>query len=303
MASEVYEKIKAADRLPTPSGTVLTLVDLANREDSTLNQMATVVESDPGLASRLVKLVNSPLAALSRQIASVQQAIALLGLATVKSVALGFSLVDNNRKGACAAFDYETFWSESVARATTARHVGNRLKNFPPDEAFTCGLLCQIGRLALATAFPKDYAAILAEVKANDRALTDVETEAFNIDHNELAAEMMADWLMPAMFCDAVRNQDKPQSSAPESRPEQLAQILRLGGLVATLLVKTPMTYDFSTLTQTANTLGIKPTVLPEVFDCIREEWQGLGSILDVKTQRSASLIELRTQAGNRHFR
>lgn len=299
MASQAYQKIKSAGRLPTPLSTALRLLELADQEDSTLDEFAAVVEKDPNLASRLIQLVNSPLVARSRQIASIRQAITLLGLVSVKTVAVGFSLVDRNRKGACAAFDYEAFWSESVARAATARHVAGRLKSFLPDEAFTCGLLCQIGRLALATVYPQSYAAVLEEVKISGRQLCEVERDVLDIDHNELAAEMMSDWGLPASFCNAVRRQDEtgPADRSVEPQTDPLAGLLRLGGLVSLLLVKAPVSFEFATLTQAANLAGVQPLVLPEVFDGIRGEWQDLGTIFKVKTRESAPLIELRAQA------
>lgn len=303
VASQTYQKIRSVGRLPTPCRTALKLLELANNEDSTLNEFSAVVEKDPSLASRLIQLANSPLAAQSRKIASIRQAITLLGLVSVKSVALGFSLVDRNRKGACAAFDYEAFWSESVARAAAARHVAGRVKSFPPDEAFTCGLLCQIGRLGLATVYPESYASVLEEAHVSRRPLSEAEREALDIDHNELAAEMMADWGLPKCFCNAVRLQDETDQTGRSVEPQTdpLAGLLRLGGLVSKLLVKTPAMFEFARLTQAANLAGVQPLALPDVFDGIRAEWQDLGIIFNVKTRRSAPLMELRTQAGAHH--
>lgn len=317
MGPTTYEAIKETGCLPTLSGAALKLLTLTNRDDTTTEELAAVVQADPSLASRLLKLVNSPLAGTSRTIASLHQAIALLGFRAVKNVALGFSLLDDNRNGACDAFDYEGFWSKSVARAVTARTITARLKNFAPDEAFTCGLLCQIGRLALATAFPTPYASILRSplsstqqppasepdnAKNSDRttSVEAAERDAFAISHNDLAAEMMADWGLAEVFCDAVRNQDKADlaGSSLEPRAVQLASVLYLGGKVATLLTDSPNhPDDFPPMTQAANRVGFDPCAFTDVFDTIREEWQQIGAILNVKTQRVPPLIELRAEA------
>lgn len=317
MGSTTYEAIKKAGGLPTPSGAALKLLTLASKEETTTEELAAVVQADPGLAARLLKLVNSPLAGKYRTIASLHQAIALLGFRAVKDVALGFSLLDDHRNGACEVFDYEAFWSTSVARAVTARIITAQLKSFAPDEAFTCGLLCQIGRLALATAFPTPYASVLRSQLSSERqppakdpdgakspeaqtSLEAVEQDTFAINHNVLAGEMMADWGLAGVFCDAVRNQDKPDlaGSSLEPRTAHLGGVLYLGGKVATLLTDSPNhPDDFPPMTQAANRVGLDPCAFSDVFDTIREEWRHIGQILNVKTQRVAPLIELRAEA------
>lgn len=300
-STTVYETIRASQELPSPTGTALRILRLAQDENSTMEEIAAAVESDPAVSSRLLKLVNSPLAGMSRQIASVQRAVALLGVRTVTSLSLSFSLVSGHRHGKCLAFNYELFWSEAVARAAAARHISNRLRSFAPDEAFTCGLLSQIGRLAMATVFPGSYAEVLETVVGgNNEELSKIERAVCGIDHNELAAEMMGDWHMPAIFRDAVRIQDDPGGGGlePASRVYQFARVLHLAGSVSRILVH-PTVYreTLSTLVLESNGLGIGPHVYHEVFDAISQEWRDAGQILSVRTRRVPSLAEIYTQA------
>ncbi|MGB2985378.1 MAG: HDOD domain-containing protein [Phycisphaerae bacterium] len=304
MPATIYEEIKASRELPSPTGVALQILKLAQDEDSTVEQIAAVVESDPAIVSRLLKLVNSPLAGMPRQIASIQRTVALLGVNTVTSLALGFSLVSNHRQGECSAFDHELFWSESVARGAAARHIANRVKSFSPDEAFTCGLLSQIGRLALATAFPEHYANTLRTAASDDsEELAEVEQAVFGIDHNELAAEMMGDWHMPVIFQEAVRAQGAPDKGnlEPDSRAVLFARILHLAGSIAWVLTR-PTVYrdDLSTLVLEANRLRISPHIYHEVFDAIANEWREAGSIFSVRTRRVPPLAEIYSQAQER---
>ncbi len=314
MSSTVYQAIKASHRLPSPSGVALRVLELARNEEFTLGEIAAVVESDPAIALRLLKLVNSPLAGIPRQIASIQRAAAMLGVRAVTSLALGFSLVSENRRGRCSAFEYELFWSESVARAVAARHLANHLKNFAPDEAFTCGLLSWIGRLALATAFPQRYADVLEHVFRQYRAastrlchpsceLVETETSAFGIKHNELAAEMMADWHMPAIFCEAVRAQDAPDAGNPDvhSRACQFARILHLTGPIVLLLTQPTIYQDtLSILAEEAARQGITPYLCHEMLDAISREWSDAGTIFSVHTRQVPPLAEIYAQAQER---
>ena len=140
----------------------------------------------------------------------------MLGFRTVASLALGLSLVTENQKGTCSEFDYDEYWSKSLGRAVAARHIAKLLK-FSPDEAFTCGLLSQIGRLAFAGAYPDRYAQALSVVGEEADDLCEFERELFGLDHNGLTSEMMADWHLPKLFREAVLAQEQPDASGLEA--------------------------------------------------------------------------------------
>ena len=301
MANAAFEKIKQSPDLPTPTGVALKVMELSMDENSTAEQIAAVIELDPAISSRLLKLVNSPLAGASRRIASVSRAVVHVGVRTVSSLAMGFSLVNDHREGRCEGFDYNLFWSEAVARASTARHFTNILKNFNPDEAFTCGLLSPVGKLAFACVFPETYTEALHMVDHdNDRELAAVEHTMFGIDHNELAANMMAEWYMPEIFCNATRMQGNPdaEEGGNNVRERQFARILHLAGSFSYVLTRPTIYKDtLSSLVLEANQLGITPQVCHEVFDAISQEWRGSGAIFSVATRDVPTLAELYAQA------
>jgi HD-like signal output (HDOD) protein len=304
MNASAYVRIKASHQLPSPTGVALRILQLARNDDSTVEQIAVAVESDPAIASRLLKVVNSPLIGMPRQIASVRRAVALSGVRAVTSLALGFSLVSDHRKGKCSSFEYELFWSDSAARAVAARHLAHHLRGFAPDEAFTCGLLCQIGRLALATAFPEEYSRVLRTATHDDGdEFLEQEKSAFGLNHNELAAEWMADWYLPAVFCDAVRNQTAPDAGTlnEDSRALRFARILHFTRSIA-LVLTSPTVYrdTLSTLAEEAHHLGITPYVCHEMLDAIAREWLEVGDILSVRARPVPPLAEIYAQARER---
>lgn len=305
MGSPTYQRIKQGGALPSPSGVALQLVRLADDEKTTIDEITATVESDPAIASRLLKLVNSPLAGVPRTIASISTAVKLLGMNTVKNLALGFSLLENHRAGNCEAFDYEMFWSESLARAVTARGLANRLKNFAPDEAFTVALLSRIGRFALASAFPEPYDRVLRLVAAGDPTrLRRMECEVFKISQNDLSAEMMADWRLADHLCQAVRQQDSIENATGDagSPANQLAKMLHLSELVAAVLVE-PNVYrdNLAFLLNKANSLGVGPDVLTEVLDSVREEWREVGTIFSIRTQPEPPFGEALPRSSQEH--
>jgi HD-like signal output (HDOD) protein len=285
---QAYERIKAAVSLPSPTGVALHVLELARDKEASMAAIATAVESDPAIAARLLKMVNSPLGGTARKIVSIPRAVALLGVRTVTSLALGFSLASNSRCGAQADFDHDLFWSESLGQGVAARHLAARLRTFAPDEAFTCGLLCQIGRLALASISSEQWSRT-PRTSADGGPPSNVTAEtSFGIDPYDLAAEMMADWHMPEIFRSAVRAQKDLAAAELEigSRAYEFAHVLQLAGVVARILPRSTVYRDtVSDLLVQANRLGIAPDAYHEVFDSISREWRNVGAIFSIRTR------------------
>ncbi|MGD2109028.1 MAG: HDOD domain-containing protein [Phycisphaerae bacterium] len=293
-----YARIKATDRLPSPTGVVLEIIRLVDDEETTAGILAPVVESDPALASRLLRLANAPVSGCSRRVSSVQQAVALLGLRTTKVVSLGFCLVSANRSGQCAAFNYEDFWSESIARAATVRHLCARLKALAPDEGFTLGLFSLVGRLAMAAVFPEAYAALLEEFeKGGVGTLTQAEVCAFRIDRYDLSAAMVRDWGLPEAFSAAIRSQDEPDE-APDVESKTLANILSVARTFGKLMVhRDAEKGQVADARRRARTLEIPYDDMDVVFEAVASEWQDAGRILDVPTRHVPPLATLQALA------
>ena len=304
MSKTIYDAMKATDHLPSPKGVALEILRLSQLQDVEFDEIASVIESDPAISARLLKLVNSPIAGTSRQIACMRQALSLLGLNTVKCLALGFSLIENTKKDRCARFDYGRFWADSLARAVALRHVAARLKSIPPEEAFTCGLLSQIGRLALATVFPESYCEVLrfADPDVAD-SLSKQEWEVLSIEHNELTARMMEDWGLPAYFSAAVFRQESVDrdEAKPDDQSHLLRRMLHLGGVIARIITEHSIPRELlATMTRTAHRLDIDPDVLQFLFENISEDWRQAGTLFSVPTRPVPVLAEIYALATGR---
>ena len=233
---------------------------------------------------------------MPRTIASLTRAAVLLGFRTVANLALSLSLISDNRDTKCEAFDYDAFWSKSLGRAVAARHLSRLVKTFSPDEAFTCALLCKIGRLAFASAYPDRYSQALIAIGKDLDDLTQFEQDLFGIDHNALSAEMMTEWYIADVFTFAVRAQENPDTSDLEidSRQYQFAKILHLCHKIATVLMEPTVDPNtLSAITNEAFNLGIRPDMLQGAFDLIREEWREAGAIFSIPTRDVPTLAEI----------
>ncbi len=291
MGSAAFEEIKRAGRLPSPRAVALELLRLLDEETTPIGQITATVETDPALSSRLLKLVNSPLVGVSRTIASLAMAVNLLGRPAVRNLVLGMSLIESDKNTQTNVFNYQNYWSKSLARAVSARHLAPSFKACADDEAFTVALLSEIGTLGFAFTFPKEFDAILSNADLCDSARRlELERDAFGIDHNELAAEMMSEWHLADFFGQAVKHQNATDIEALDidERCKRLITQLQLSDAFASTLV-TPKIYqeDLQKVVDVGVSMNLKPETLFDAFDLAKTEWHELGTIYAVQTSKS----------------
>jgi len=197
-----FDELKATNQLPSPTGVALAILRLAESEKSTAQDITRVLQSDPAVCGRLLKITNSAFSGHARPVTSVREAVIQLGVRMVRNVALSFSLVSQHDRGACSAFDYAGFWSHSLAMGVAAQAGAHHTGEIPPQEAFTCGLLAQVGRLALASIYPTANKEILDHIgKGGPNELRALERASLDTDHNELTVAMLRDWGLPDVYC------------------------------------------------------------------------------------------------------
>ncbi len=293
-----FEQLKTSGDLPSPKGAALAIIRLTQRDDTSLADLAHAVKSDPAFVGRLIKAANSVHAGGRRPIASIQDALIVLGIPAVRSMALGFSLLSNFTSGNCRNFDYPRFWSRSLAFAVALQSLVKRTHAAPPDEAFSVGLLAHIGELALATIFPDDYSRLLAQRKEpGAKSLLELEQGAFVMTHSALTAAMMLDWGLPKVFADPVFHHERPDVADFDEGSRQHAMLwsLVLAEHIADvcLAIDTERRAMMPQLLLLGSKLSIKADTLNRLCDQVAREWQEWGNMLDVKTSRVPPFDEL----------
>lgn len=225
-STDLFSRMKAARRLPSPPGTALRVLSLCRQCDVDVGEVAAAIMSDPALSGRLLKYANSSIAGVGRDVTSVRDAVLLLGLRSVKLTALGFSIATPDLQPHCPGFDMPRFWAESFATALLARRIAARQTGIDREEAFTASLLVGIGRLAFAHGCPDDYGKVLREARAG-KPLLEVERERLGLDHLAFGEQLLADWGLPDVLVEAVGQQVvlfDPEAKRPQASP--LARVM-----------------------------------------------------------------------------
>lgn len=293
-----FDQLKGTGDLPSPKGAALAIIRLTQRDDTSLVSLAHAVKSDPAFVARLIKAANGVrLGTGGRPIASIQDALLVLGIPAVRSMALGFSLLSNFASGNCRGFDYPRFWSHSLAFAVALQSLVKLTHAAPADEAFSIGLLAHIGELALATIFPEDYSRLLAQHQGSRAELLEREHDIFVMTHNELTAAMMVDWGLPKVFAEPVLHHETPEKAEFREGDRMHAMLwsLTLADHIADICLAADdrRRAMMPPLLQLGERLSIDEESLIAMCDLVAREWREWGGLLDVHTVEVPPFEEL----------
>lgn len=306
MLDKKFEELRLTGKLPSPMGVGLKILQITQSEDASLEEVAAVLQTDPTLTGRLLKLANSGTTGGRESVTSVHAAAMRLGLQSVRNISLGFSLLAGNRSGRCATFDYDGFWSHSLAVASAAQTLAEMRGDTPPTEAFTCGLLQGMGRLALASIHPSAYEGVLARARGQTSArLAEIEQDNFGTNHREVAAALLSDWRLPEHFCSAVAHVGSGTRPEELGRPSavNLARTLQdARDLARALTADIDATGEFCArlkrdLERLQARLGLDDEAFASLWTRVAHNWGGWGEVMSIRAKAALGMTDIRERA------
>mgnify|MGYP003592760639 FL=1 len=279
-------QLKISTLLPSPKGVALALMEACRHDDVTLNEITRLIQADPALSGRLIQRANSASHG-TRSITSVAEAVLRVGLLSVKQLAMGFSLIDQYKKGSCKGFDYQHFWSHSLLMAIAMQELGKATRISAPDELFACGLLARIGCLALATIYPDKYDELISRQSA-EVPLIELEQLFLKTDHNALTAAMLIHFGVPKIFVEPIYFHEAPDDScfSEGSRPYRLVHLLYLGKQIADfgMAGEAERSEGISELILLGGRIGLDAESFGLLIDQIMQEWQTWVKMLNISS-------------------
>lgn len=206
------ELLAALRDLPPLPSVVLELIESLGHEELSATQYAAKISRDQALTAKLLRLANSSFYGRGRQVRSVAEAITVLGLRTVRGAVTAAGMAGSFQRH--PGFDHDTFWRHSLGSALCAQALAIELGRDDADLAFTVGLLHDIGRLALATAFASAYADIEQWRHDQDCPLGDAERFVLGIDHAEVGGLIARQWNFAPAIVEAISQHHAPPATA-----------------------------------------------------------------------------------------
>jgi two-component system cell cycle response regulator len=300
--NSILDEIKASGRLPSPTGVALTLLELTRDPNTRIDEMAVVLQGDPSLSGQIIKYANSAASGNRKPVASINGALVRLGMCMVRQLCLGFSILSNSEKEQTRGFDYGEFWARSLSMASSCQTLARSMGTINPDEGFTCGLLAEIGGLALASVYPEKYAEVMDKWDNGPRGLLiEIEEEILSINRNQVTACLFESWGLPKFYLKAVLHKDETEwtdlrdGSKASQDWDKLAHLLFAGGLAAEICMETGQERHWRVLDlmNFGKVFKIEDDEMVAIYDEIMEEWKRMGKVLDVLTGQVPSMATM----------
>jgi len=208
---QIEELIRKTHSLASMPEVYYRAKEMLEDPDHDLQTLAEVLESDAGLTTRLLRLVNSPLYGLPRRVDRVSYAVQLLGNNTIRDLLTATMVVRFFARIATQLVDMSSFWHHCVYSGLVARQLGQRCRVLHDERMFVAGLLHDVGQLVLFQFQPVASALALSLAEPRDDGLYRAELTAHGYTHAEVGAELLKLWRLPNGLEECVRYHHAPE--------------------------------------------------------------------------------------------
>ncbi len=208
-------------RMPSLSTTVVKVLETCNDPLASANDLKRVISLDPVLTGRVLKLINSAYFALGKSITSLTRAIIMLGVNTVKNLALSFAILKNMKgNGSFSAFTTEEFWLHCLGVGVVAKSLA-AVKGLLPteqEEYFVAGLLHDLGKLPLNNQFPEEYLQVCKSVGKESEPFYLSEDRLLGIDHCRVGGMISQKWQLGVELVETMSYHHNPDDCTENNR-------------------------------------------------------------------------------------
>lgn len=220
---------QVVERMPAFPKSVQAVLTLTRRMDCEARDIVAAIERDPVMTVKLLKVINSAFYALPRKVSAVDQAVALLGINTIKNMALAFAasgmLPERNEAG----FDVSDYLAHSLGTAELARVLCRRVPGADANDAYVVGLLHDFGKIVFAQGMGTEFRQALAMAQSQGLALVQAERSVMGIDHTVAGGLLAERWQFPPEVVRCIRqHHPSAQAEAPHPYSNPLDRVLFL---------------------------------------------------------------------------
>ena len=208
-------------RMPNLSTTVTKVLEICNNPKASPNDLNRVISLDPVLTGKVLTLINSAYYGLPKRVTSLTRAIIMLGLNTVRNLALSTAVLETfGRKESFPALSMEAFWAHSlcVGVAAKALAVTKGVSVTEREEYFVAGLLHDLGKIPLNFCFPKEYLQVLDLTRTDKHTLYQSENEILDVDHCAVGEMIAGKWHLGESMNDSLSHHHNPEEASDKNR-------------------------------------------------------------------------------------
>jgi diguanylate cyclase (GGDEF)-like protein len=277
----LVERIRQCPNLPSLPSIAMQILDLAQKADVDIPEIARIISKDAALSGKILRTVNSSFYGRSQHVSTISHALVILGLQSVKTLVLGFSLVTSLTKNKTKGFKHLAYWKRSIYSATAARTIAARVSIVQQEEAFLASLLMDIGMLVLDAVLGEQYDQISSTVACH-ADLSAAEKKALGMTHAEVGRFLATQWKLPPLLCVPIASHHSPDD-VKDAALRKLTEIVQLSGLCADVYVEENAASSIAEVRKTC----------AQRFNMKESECDALLAEIGTRTREVASLFEI----------
>jgi HD-like signal output (HDOD) protein len=204
--------IRQVVNLPTIPETMTRVTALLDDPNVELDEVAEVILTDQVMASRVIKIVNSPMFRPMHQIKSLKRALIYLGFRRIREIALTCSII-KTFEGKEGVFDVKTFWEHSFGVGIVSKIIAQRVRYPETEKAYICGIVHDIGEVFLSSYMSAEFQKIVDLIKGTCHSFAEGELFMLGTTHCDLGFCLAKKWNFPLEYCDVIENHHTPQDA------------------------------------------------------------------------------------------
>ncbi len=276
---EILRKLETIHNLPTLPVVIAKLRKAISDPNADARKIAKIIEDDPSMMARIMKVVNSALYRGRQDVTSLQMAVARMGFNAISNIAMSTTIFSVFKSSTEAGFNHEEFWRHSISVGIGANVLYDRCKpalkkRYTTDILQLAGLLHDIGKIVLEQFFHNSFREAIELSKSEEIPLNKAEKKVMGVDHAEIGAVLAQRWHLTPDFSQVIRWHHTPMSMNVKSDYAELIKLCHTADYICNLeqIGDGGNTFAPGFDQKVWGSLGLTVSDISEIVDQIREQ-------------------------------
>jgi HD-like signal output (HDOD) protein len=218
MTLKPTEIVARTGELPSLPHVATKVMKLVGEPDTSAKELQEAIITDQGMTAQILKIANSAMFGLRREVRTLTHAIMLLGFGTIRSIVMASATKGLFKSRRTTGLKEKLIWEKSIGAALIARGIAEQFNDIDKEEAFIGGLMHNIGKTIFNNKFSDDYNQVMAQAYNEGCEIEIFERKQFGFDHAELGYCMLQQWNLSESLCLSVRHYLDPLDSPEKSQ-------------------------------------------------------------------------------------
>ncbi len=207
---KTFEVLDNVHNLPSMPVVLAEVNGMLSDHSASASDLAAIISRDQGLVTKILSVANSPLYGIPRRVSTIEFAIVILGFNHIKNIVIALSMMEAFKTVKGTKFKQKEYWAHSVIAGFLAKRLADDLGYAFSGEAFTSGLLHDLGLPLIFKLFPEEYEKIIDAVILGEGTYLETEIKILGVSHCEIGRFLVERWNLPESLAEAVRFHHDP---------------------------------------------------------------------------------------------